>query len=396
MINPPAIQGPARAGVQKAAVSRPAPGARFAPLNKVTAKTTVNPVNMMPKAPVDMSAMKGPTMNLGKSVPISPKVASATTKLAPVASKSLGLATKALGPVGTAAALVTPDQGTKTEPGNPVFRKTDAGKTSVAGYRSSTTPRATDSNTQKGMVGSMARRGGLAPSVKNQELPKQIAPVQTKEPGTLSAPTSTSTSAKTSAASSFKQAFAQARKEAGSGQGQFTYKDKQYQTNLNPAKGAEKYIAPSAQKVTSVSKTSSASTTAAEKPSTPGSTSVSSQPAPSTASTAGMSSAAEKSGISQTPTTSGTEFGAGKNVSSTPMPTTPAPKPEPATASPAAAATNASAATSTPAAPAPKAPEPEAKGAVTTAPEKKQRESGTSLQNVAESVQVGNYKYRIV
>jgi hypothetical protein len=79
-----------------------------------------------------------------------------------------------------------------------------------------------------------------------------------------------------------------------------------------------------------------------------------------------MSSAAEKSGISQTPMKSGTEFGAGKDVSSTSMPTT-----------------------STPA-------EPEAKGAVSTAPEKKQKETGTTSQNVNESVQVGDYKYRIV
>jgi hypothetical protein len=385
MMNPPAIHGPARAGVQKAAVSRPAPGARFAPLNKVAAKTTVNPVNMMPKAPVDMSAMKGPTMNLGKSVPVTSPVSTAASA-APksLASRVAGAASNPV--VGAATASYSLGQlATGTETGRAI------GKSVGDNFPGLKSAMAKVKDYRDNVVAPKLGMKSLSTAADTPYISKAVKSVM---PGDSKAEPAPASKAEPS---SFKQAFAQARKEAGSGQGQFTYKDKQYQTNLNPAKGAEKYIAPSAQKVTSVGKTSSASTTAAEKPSTPGSTSVSSQPAPSTASTAGMSSAAEKSGISQTPTTSGTEFGAGKNVSSTPMPTTPAPKPEPATASPAAAATNASAATSTPAAPVAKTPEPEAKGSVTTEPEKKPKETGTTTQQQAnESVQVGDYKYRIV
>jgi hypothetical protein len=161
------------------------------------------------------------------------------------------IASKALGPLSVAADVVTPSG--KTEPGNPVFRKTDTGKGEVAGYRSATTPRKTDINTQSRMVGDASRRGRLAPSVRNQELPAKIAPVQTKEPGTLSAPApkAAAPAAKTQP-SSFKQAFAQARKEAGGAKGQFEFGGKKFQTNINPAKGAEKYVAPSTQKATSV------------------------------------------------------------------------------------------------------------------------------------------------
>jgi hypothetical protein len=407
MMNPPAIHGPAKAGVQKAAATRPAPGARFAALNKVSAKTTANPIKMMPKPSVNMSAMKGPMMNMGKSVPVSSSSVSsalnqAAPKLAPTASKAIGLTAKALGPVGTAAALVTPDQGTKTEPGNPVFRKTDAGKTSVAGYRSSTTPRATDVNTQQRMVGSMARRGGLAPSVKNQELPAKIAPVQTKEPGTLSAPKAAPASSST--AQTFKQAFAAARKEAekmgSKSTGQFEYKGGKYQTNIQgkgtPKKPEEKFVPMSQQKVTSVGKSSSSTPLST----TPGSTSIKAQPAPPAAATAGMSSAAEKSGISQTPTKPGTEFGAGKSLAPLPTTSTPAPAaapkpsaPLPSMAQPGGGASNdaTSGAAKMNAIPQAAPTPPNGSGSV------KFKDAGSApAKTVAESVQVGNYKYRIV
>lgn len=195
--------------------------------------------------------------------------------------------------------------------------------------------------------------------------------------------------------SSFKQAFAQARKEAGGGKGQFTYKDKQYQTNIAPAKGDEKYIAPSKQSVTSVGKASTAapSTTTA----TPGSMKVSAQPAPSAASTAGMSSAAEKSGVPQTPAPSmKNDFAAGKDVSSTPVPTT-------STAPAATPAPEVKASVSTAPEPAPaKAPEPEKTYSADSPAGKawaNRGKFGTQQENkmVAESfVTVGDNKYRIV
>lgn len=71
-------------------------------------------------------------------------------------------------------------------------------------------------------------------------------------------------------AQTFKQAFATARKEAGSGKGQFEYGGKKYQTNLAPAKGAEKYISAGKQKVTSVkSDAASATPKPAETPKAP-------------------------------------------------------------------------------------------------------------------------------
>lgn len=321
---------------------------------------------------------------------IANRVASIAAKAAPkIAGKALGIA-----------GLAVPDS-TKTEPGNPVFRKTDTGKTQVAGYRSSTTPRMGDSdkNTQTGMVGNMSRRSGMAPSVRNQELPSKIAPVQTKEPGTLSAPKPAATPK--AEPSSFKQAFAQARKEAGTmgakSTGQFEYKGGKYQTNIQ-GKGTakapeEKFVPMSQQKVTSVGKASAAPSTST----TPGSMKVSAQPAPSSASTAGMSSAAEKSGVPQTPAPSmKNDFAAGKDVSSTPVPTT-------STAPAATPAPEVKASVSTAPEPAPaKAPEPEKTYSADSPAGKawaNRGKFGTQQENkmVAESfVTVGDNKYRIV
>jgi hypothetical protein len=317
---------------------------------------------------------------------IANRVASIAAKYAP---KILG---KAVGLAG----LAIPDQSTKTEPGNPVFRKTDTGKTQVAGYRSATTPRAgtSDKNTQTGMVGSLSRRGGLAPSVKNQELPKQIAPVQTKEPGTLSAPSAPSApKAPKAEPSSFKQAFAQARKEAGTmgakSTGQFEYKGGKYQTNIRgtgtATKPQEKFVPMSQQKVTSVGKAS------VDAPA-PVSTSVSTPKVNTTQ-------AAPSAGVPQTPAPSmKNDFAAGKDVSSTPVPTTstapaatPAPAPE----------VKASVSTAPEPAPA-KAPEPEKTYSADSPAGKawaNRGKFGTQQENkmVAESfVTVGDNKYRIV
>jgi hypothetical protein len=203
------------------------------------------------------------------------RAAMATPKATVAAASSVakGIAAKVAGRALGVAGLAVPDS-TKTEPGNPVFRKTDTGKTQVAGYRSSTTPSASVKNTQTGMVGSMSRRGELAPSVKNQELPSKIAPVQTKEPGTMSAPVAKPAPAPKTEPSSFKQAFAQARKEAGSmgakSTGQFEYKGGKYQTNIQ-GKGTakepeEKFVPMSQQKVTSVGKSSTPAPTPAATP----------------------------------------------------------------------------------------------------------------------------------
>ena len=135
-------------------------------------------------------------------------------------------------------------------------------------------------------VGNLAKRGGLAPSVKSggnapvahiepsktnsplsltgdksqvrpwvpqksdskPETPKE--PEATKTPEASKQPETPKADSKT--AMSFKQAFAKARKEAGGAKGQFEYGGKKYQTNINPAKGAEKYISAGKQKVTSV------------------------------------------------------------------------------------------------------------------------------------------------
>jgi|688.fasta_scaffold01392_9 hypothetical protein len=270
------------------------------------------------------------------------------------------VAAKAAGPASAIADIVTPSG--KTEPGNPVFRKTDAGKGEVAGYRSATTPRKTDDNTQKGMVGDMSRRGKLAPSVRNQELPSKIAPVKTTEPGTLSAPAAKPATTSTPAPKSFGQAFSTARKEAetsgNKSTGQFSFKGKQFQTNINPAKGAEKYVPASQQKVTSVGKTPAPAAT--PSPTTPGSTSISKQPAPPASSTTGISSTAAKVGIPQTPTGMSKDFAMGKDLSNPPS------------------------VSSTPAAPKPSAPPP---AMSMTDPKAKA---------LKEEVQVGEYKYRIV
>ncbi len=203
------------------------------------------------------------------------RAAMATPKATVAAASSVakGIAAKVAGRALGVAGLAVPDS-TKTEPGNPVFRKTDTGKTQVAGYRSSTTPSASVKNTQTGMVGSMSRRGELAPSVKNQELPSKIAPVQTKEPGTMSAPVAKPAAAPKTEPSSFKQAFSQARKEAGSmgakSTGQFKWTNPKtgetgtYQSNIR-GKGTakapeEKFVPMSQQKVTSVGKSSTPAT----------------------------------------------------------------------------------------------------------------------------------------
>ena len=258
--------------------------ARVAPPAPKTGTSVVPAGNRMPAAggSTGASASRSVAVSGSRSVTATPKAATsggsgftysrlgdreigAAASGARSAARSIvsKVAGRALGVAG----LAVPDS-TKTEPGNPVFRKRDDGRTEVAGYRSSTTPRATDTNTQKGMVGSMSRRGGLAPSVKSQELPSKIAPVQTKEPGTLSAPVQSAPKASEPAKQTFGQAFAAARKEAGGGKGQFEFGGKKFQTNIAPAKGAEKYIAPSAQKATSVGKASDAepSTTATPTP----------------------------------------------------------------------------------------------------------------------------------
>lgn len=79
---------------------------------------------------------------------------------------------------------------------------------------------------------------------KTPEAPKQTTPEAPKQPEAPKADSPT--------AMSFKQAFAKARKEAGGAKGQFEYGGKKYQTNIAPAKGAEKYISAGKQKATSV------------------------------------------------------------------------------------------------------------------------------------------------
>jgi hypothetical protein len=116
----------------------------------------------------------------------------------------------------------------------------------------------TDTNTS---VKNMARRGKPEmPAQSKGEAPKKIEPVQTPSQGLGSKPVEAPKADKPEPAKapesktsmSFKQAFAKARKEAGGGKGQFEYGGKKYQTNINPAKGAEKYISATKQKATSV------------------------------------------------------------------------------------------------------------------------------------------------
>lgn len=73
-----------------------------------------------------------------------------------------------------------------------------------------------------------------------------------KAPETPKADTPKSAPGTSKTAQSFKQAFSTARKEAKGGKGQFEYDGKKYQTNIAPAKGAEKYISTGKQHVTSV------------------------------------------------------------------------------------------------------------------------------------------------
>ena len=173
----------------------------------------------------------------------------------------------------------------------------------------------TGASTKNAAVKTMARRGAeKAPAAAAGKSVPAIKPVQTPSAGLGSKPTTTEPT-------TFKSAFAAARKEAGGGTGQFTWKGKQYQTNIAPAKGAEKYISTKQQKVTSVGKPSATTTSTT----TPGSITPAPSaqaPASSVASTAGMTSAAQKVGISQTPSMSGTEFGAGKDMSKSSMPDT--------------------------------------------------------------------------
>ena len=203
---------------------------------------------------------------------------------------------------------------------------------------------------------------------------------------------------------SFKQAFAQARKEAGTmgakSTGQFEYKGSKYQTNIQ-GKGTakapeEKFVPMSQQKVTSVGKSAPAASTSTST--TPGSMNVAKQPAPPASATAGMSSAAEKSGVSQTPAPSmKNDFAAGKDVSSTPVPTT---STAPAS-TPKEPEVKASVSTAPEPAPA-KAPEPSysADSPAGKAWANRGKFGGTQQEEkkmVAESyVSVGDNKYRIV
>ena len=179
----------------------------------------------------------------------------------------------------------------KTEPGNPVFRKTDAGKTQVAGYRSATEPRKTDVNTTSRMVGDMSRRSGMAPSVKNQELTNKIAPVTTKAPGTLSAPVAKAAAAPKAetpkaAAPTVKQSFSQAYKAARStsagSKAQFDWGGKTFQA---AAKKSE-YVVPSKQIKVDVGSSASAAKPVPTPPSRPADLNVPAAPKPETATAA--------------------------------------------------------------------------------------------------------------
>ena len=230
--------------------------------------------------------------------------------------------------------------------------------------------------------------------------------------------------------STFKQAFAAARKEAGSGKGQFSWKGKQYQTNINPAKGAEKYISAKKQSVTSVGKTTEPTTSVKPAASTtPGSTNIAAQPAPPTSATKGISDTAAKVGISQTPATKSTEFGANKTLaplptkSNVPTPSTSTPSPAPSMAasdkspstamrlpsnlggstqpsSPSGTSTaprtmpsSLSGSSPTPA-PTPPTPSMVGGGASNNAGEGEKKMK--AMASLKEEVQVGDYKYRIV
>lgn len=402
MMNPPAIHGPAKAGVQRAAATKPAAGARFGSLNRVAAKTTMNPVNMMPKAPVDMSVMKGPMMNMGKSVPVSSPATSAASTSGSALSKALPYAPKALGVAGRAAGLA---------PGAAVLGNMGyhAAKdiTNIATGRKEPSQMA---QAYKQGHSSFVQHP-TTPGVKTSDVFARMRQMKPTEADKAQAAKAEPAPAPSSTAQSFKQAFAAARKEAGGSRGQFTYKDKQYQTNLNPAKGAEKYIPSSQQKVTSVGKTAPAATTASSSSTTPGSASIKAQPAPPASATAGMSSAAEKSGISQTPTKPGTEFGAGKSLAPLPTASTPASKPAeaplqnpdqnitksqpplPSMAQPGGGASNDTNAGLSKMDAMPKAEPSPSNGSGSV----KYKDAGTATNKmVAETVQVGNYKYRII
>jgi len=97
------------------------------------------------------------------------------------------------------------------------------------------------------------------------------AKYEPEAPKTSEAP-KTDASGTSKTAQSFKQAFAAARKEAGGGKGQFEYGGKKYQTNIAPAKGAEKYISASKQKVTSVKSDAGSTPAKAEPKPTPAET----------------------------------------------------------------------------------------------------------------------------
>jgi hypothetical protein len=144
----------------------------------------------------------------------------------------------------------------------------------------------------------------------------RVNPPKPAYAATQKAEPSTDAAAKTTQSQTFGQAFAAARKAAGGAGGKFTYGGKEYQTNIK----GERYS-----KAPKTVSSSSTKTPEMSKSVTPGSTSIAAQPAPPASATKDMSSAAEKVGISQTPTGVKTEFGAGKSLASLPTKSTAAP-----------------------------------------------------------------------
>ena len=138
--------------------------------------------------------MQSGTMNLGKSVLTNTPTSSSTTsslatKAPGILSRVGGLVSKIArvgGPLGIAASAVTPSD-TPQEKGRFVdFGKNEKGQTYVKGY--SDTPKA-DASKPSAMdtsVGNMARRGGLAPSVKSGG----NTPVAPIKPATTNSPLS--------------------------------------------------------------------------------------------------------------------------------------------------------------------------------------------------------------
>jgi hypothetical protein len=215
-----------------------------------------------------------------------------------------------------------------------------------------------------------------APKAETPETPKTPEAPKTPAPGT--SPT----------AQTFKQAFASARKEAGGGKGQFEYGGKKFQTNIAPAKGAEKYIAASKQKTTSVN-----------VPSTP----KADTKAPETMMTTGKGpslDAAAKVGITQADTQKGQGLSAvsqvGKQPAAPKAPETPA-APEPPKSPATTPSITGGGAPETPA-PAPNTgPKSTEPAQVGDQPGKKYKNTDTETKSVNESVvTVGSNRYRIL